>query len=348
MNITFTKEKTSFVSIPSWFLETYLTKMQPQHLKVYLFLQASNQKDKSINIEAIASNLEMTQSEVQSSLQFLNQKDIINVSTTNSDHFEITFNTHEPAISMVTKEPIKNTQITKTTLSHFENKPIYTPEEIDRYMEADSSAKELLRTAENYFGRPLSFPEASTIMSLYDWLNMSLDLIYFLLEYCANNQKTDVRYIEKVAVNWCEIKITTIEEAQMQIAATKQYYNILSEAGISTSKINYNHQNMINDWLEKFSIMVIYEACKVMTLQASNPSLNYLNQILTTWHEKGVQTVEDAQAVIADYQNNKPRKPKNTNNKVSRFNNMLSRTYDYDELAKLEIAYHEKLRTGQI
>ena len=47
-----------------------------------------------------------------------------------------------------------------------------------------------------------------------------LTLILILMEYCISKGKSDSRYIEKVALSWHDLKITTVEQAQNLIKKT--------------------------------------------------------------------------------------------------------------------------------
>lgn len=43
---------------------------------------------------------------------------------------------------------------------------------------------------------------------------MSGELIEYLVEYCVSNQHTSLRYMEKVAINWTEQGISTVDAAK--------------------------------------------------------------------------------------------------------------------------------------
>ena len=72
----------------------------------------------------------------------------------------------------------------------------------------------LYYVAEIYFQRNLSSAELSMIDYFVNDLNMSADLVEYLLEYCIGKGHTSVRYMETVAQNWIAKNITTVQQAK--------------------------------------------------------------------------------------------------------------------------------------
>lgn len=59
-----------------------------------------------------------------------------------------------------------------------------------------------------------SVKQVETLEYMYKHLNMSADLIEYLLEYCADKKKTTYQYMGTVALNWHEQGITTVRQAK--------------------------------------------------------------------------------------------------------------------------------------
>ena len=70
--------------------------------------------------------------------------------------------------------------------------------------------------------------------------DFSSELILILIEYCVSKGKSDYRYIEKVAMAWNDMKITTVEQAQNYIKKTEDKWikirKILTYLGIKNLK----------------------------------------------------------------------------------------------------------------
>ena len=124
--------------------------------------------------------------------------------------------------------------------------------------------KELLFVAEQYLGKTLSATDIEAITYFYETLDMSADLIEYLIEYCVENGHKSIHYIQKVALSWHEQKIQTVEAAKScAILYNKNCYSILNAYGIkgrapASSEIAY-----IRKWNDEygFSLDIILEAC---------------------------------------------------------------------------------------
>ena len=83
-------------------------------------------------------------------------------------------------------------------------------QELHRFSESDDGTQ-LIFIIQQYLGRPLSASDLNTIYYFYDDLGFSRDLIEYLFEYCVSNGHTHMRYIEKVALSWADLHITTAD-----------------------------------------------------------------------------------------------------------------------------------------
>ena len=176
----------------------------------------------------------------------------------------------------------------------------------------------LYYVAEIYFQRNLSSAELSMIDYFVNDLNMSADLVEYLLEYCIGKGHTSVRYMETVAQNWIAKNITTVQQAKDESRSFGGDYTvILRELGL-TRKPAPAETVLMDKWLSEyaFSLDLIKEACRRTVLQASSPSLSYTDSILTRWHNASVRSLRDVALLDADHEASKSdqknaEKPKN-------------------------------------
>ena len=176
----------------------------------------------------------------------------------------------------------------------------------------------LYYVAEIYFQRNLSSAELSMIDYFVNDLNMSADLVEYLLEYCIGKGHTSVRYMETVAQNWIAKNITTVQQAKDESRSFGGDYTvILRELGL-TRKPAPAETALMDKWLSEyaFSLDLIKEACRRTVLQASSPSLSYTDSILTRWHNASVRSLRDVALLDADHEASKSdqknaEKPKN-------------------------------------
>lgn len=202
--------------------------------------------------------------------------------------------------------------------------------------------KELLFVAEQYLGKTLSATEMKVITYLYEALEMSADLIEYLIEYCVENNHKSIHYIQKVALSWHEQNITTVEQAKCNaLLYSKNCYSVLNAYGIKGRAPAASEITYIRRWNEEycFSLDVILEACSRTMNAIHQPSFDYTESILKSWHNKGVHSLKDVAAIDAAYlkgkelakNKQKKNRPEHSGN---RFNNFDSRSYDMNDLER--------------
>ena len=349
----------TYVHIPYWFITDYMPKALSGDLKVYLYLFALSSDPKGVHLplEEVSQKLDMLYSELLQALRHWHKKKVVHFEEISSEeyHLEFYLEKPEPETKLVEKQvtPVhSHSSINKSVITH--TRPEYGVDEINYYLKSSPEVTALFKIAEQYLGRLLTTTDQKIIFSFYDWLHMPFELIEFLIEYCASNNHKAIHYIEKVAISWANQGIFTVEQAKEKVAQHKQYYQVLSALGCSKDNVTAVERDCINKWLStyNFSMNIILEACKRTVMQTSKPSLNYTDRILTSWYNDKVQSVEDIakldkareskKAITKAYTTTEaPRPPKPT-----KFNNIYSHNWDFDELEKLEREYIERTLNG--
>jgi len=149
--------------------------------------------------------------------------------------------------------------------------------------------KQLLYIAESYLKKTLTASEINTIFYLQEGLGFSSDLIDYLIEYCANNDHSNMKYIEKVALAWHENGITTVEQAKSATAmCSKHALTVSKHFGIGDRKFTPAELDMIKRWSDEynFSDELIAEACKRTVLNMGKPNFSYAEGIFKKWKVK--------------------------------------------------------------
>lgn len=203
--------------------------------------------------------------------------------------------------------------------------------------------KELLFVAEQYLGKTLSATDINAITYFYETLQMSADLIEYLIEYCVENGHKSIHYIQKVALSWHSQDIRTAEQAKTNsVLYNKNCYSILNAYGIKGRAPAASEIAYIRKWHEEyaFSLEIILEACDRTMNMIHQPNFEYTDSILKNWYKKNVHTLEDvsvldaaftrAKADKARQQTTQPSKPSGRN----KFNNFENRSYDMNDLER--------------
>ena len=147
-----------------------------------------------------------------------------------------------------------------------EIKNSYTPEDIEKFA-ADGRSKTLITAAQLYYGRALGTTEIQSLMYLSYSLEMSVELIDYLMQYCIENNKKSFYEIEKTAVIWKDAGIDTPESAKQFVKGENcdpdaREKSILAMMG-RTGNISPAELDAVRQWTGTygFSDEVIREAC---------------------------------------------------------------------------------------
>lgn len=248
-------------------------------------------------------------------------------------------------------QPVKSAPMDYSAVSDMQVTPInvvpmavktYSPSQVKELSEKDDFNM-VLYAVSAYLGKPLSSSELSSIAYFYDTLHFPADLIDYLVEYCVGRDKKSMRYIEKVALAWADLGISTVAEAKAEVASHNETtYSVLNAFGITNRSAGRSERDFINKWTDVycFSNDIIIEACN-RTLKATHqPSFEYADSILSRWQDANVKTADDIKRIDEEYEQNRQSrfaKRSNSSNNVvakssNRFNNFHQRDTDIDSL----------------
>lgn len=215
----------------------------------------------------------------------------------------------------------------------------YTLDEISTFRK-DPDISELFFVVETYMKRPLTQNDVCTVLFWHEELHFSTELIVYLLEYCISKGHSSMRYLDKVALGWHEKGIHTVEQAKEDAAIHSQaYYGVMKAFGITGRSLVESEISYIKKWTKEygFELPLIQEACSRTMTAIHQPSFEYTDSILSSWHKNQVHTMADIQKLDAAYSKTRKVTVKTTDTpaKKNAFNNFNQRNYDYDKLEEL-------------
>ena len=308
------------------FIDRYMPKANGEYVKVYLMLL--RHLDESASLPApsrLADLLECTEKDILRAFKYWEGQGLLEYKEEAPDRSlqaEVS-----PSEASLTVAPVSGTDKSVNTGKHGNRKEF----------------KELLFVAEQNLGKTLSATDINAITYFYETLQMSADLIEYLIEYCVENGHKSIHYIQKVALSWHSQDIRTAEQAKTNsVLYNKNCYSILNAYGIKGRAPAASEIAYIRKWHEEyaFSLEIILEACDRTMNMIHQPNFEYTDSILKNWYKKNVHTLEDvsvldaaftrAKADKARQQTTQPSKPSGRN----KFNNFENRSYDMNDLER--------------
>lgn len=308
------------------FIDRYMPKANGEYVKVYLMLL--RHLDESASLPApsrLADLLECTEKDILRAFKYWEGQGLLEYKEEAPDRSlqaEVS-----PSEASLTVAPVSGTDKSVNTRKHGNRKEF----------------KELLFVAEQYLGKTLSATDINAITYFYETLQMSADLIEYLIEYCVENGHKSIHYIQKVALSWHSQDIRTVEQAKTNsVLYNKNCYSILNAYGIKGRAPAASEIVYIRKWHEEyaFSLEIILEACDRTMNMIHQPNFEYTDSILKNWYKKNVHTLEDVSVLDAAFtrakadkvrqQTTQPSKPSGRN----KFNNFENRSYDMNDLER--------------
>ena len=207
----------------------------------------------------------------------------------------------------------------------------------------DENFRDLMLQAEAYFKRTPSQADTDMLIYVYDDLGFEVDLIEYLLEYCATIGKTRPNYVQAVAVNWYERGISDRKAAKEYTDSFNSLYRmIFKELGITNRAVpTPAEMGYIKMWQNEFGYGedIIGEACRrAIITRPNSATFAYVNGILDKWHSDNVKTLKDIEAADDRFEKSK-KKSTGTEGRLGAFGNYKQSSTDeeWDELTKMYI-----------
>lgn len=329
--------------IPNTFFDEYLPRANGEFLKIYLYLlRWLSNSDHTISLSGIADTFFMTENDVTRALKYWESEGLLHLS------FD-----PDGSINGICLNAITSSQMdaevpsvpadTASAASHGSGIQPHSTQELHHFSESDDGAQ-LIFIIQQYLGRPLNPTDLNTICYFYDDLGFSRDLIEYLFEYCVSNGHTHMRYIEKVALSWASLHITTADEARTQSEShQKACFAVLKAFGLGGRMPAAGETEYITKWTRTygFSLELILEACRRTMMAVHTPSFEYTDKILSNWKSLGAYTMSEVlaadkarsaqKAAAPAKQRPAVKQPRPSSNKFHNFN---QRSYDYAALEK--------------
>jgi len=343
-----------------------MPKANGEFIKVYLFLlRHIDNLDSCISIPAIADRLNNTETDIIRAIKYWENQGLLNLDrdsdenivnlefcSTPSLNYKVKRNHLElsqpPASSRAAVDETNREPAFTTPVTSVPEPPI--PFEPYKAKKSAEELKTVLHITELYLGKPISSTEAESIIYLYEDLDMSADLIEYLIGTCVDNGNKSISYINKVAFDWHDKGIRTVKEAKIESRKyNKIYSTVLNTFGIVNRGLAKQEINYIDKWTNQynFDLEIIEEACDRTIFHTSQPNFKYADSILKGWYKNNVSTLKDIDALDQqhDQENSAKRaiesksngKPLAKSTRKTKDNYEKREDFDYDSFAEEQI-----------
>ena len=299
----------SNTDIPDIFFTEYLSQTNGDFIKVYLYLLFLSKYDKDIKINDLSKKLNLSFKTIQDAIKYWED------------------------LNVITK---KNTGYIFNNIQEIELHKLYkpkvslSPEAIKQTAQNQYRAKAIENINNEFFQGIMSPSWYSDIDLWFKKYSFDEEVMVALFRYCFNRSALHRNYIQAVADDWYNNNVKTYNDLDAYFEKNEKFSKLCKTI---CKKLGYNRMlseyesAYVSKWTTDygFSFDIIEIALK-KTTSLSKPSFDYLDKLLSTWHERGLKTPNDIQAFLLET------KQKNKNikelEKKTGFNNYDQRKYD--------------------
>ncbi|MBR5543038.1 MAG: DnaD domain protein [Oscillospiraceae bacterium] len=184
--------------------------------------------------------------------------------------------------------------------------PEYSQSDVAEFLGSDAEFKALVSFCEDKLGKILSTVDLQTLLGIYSWLGLPVDVICLLVTSCIEQTRKKfgpgrcptMRTIEKAAKLWAREGIFTAGRAEEYLSEQEKLgsdkMRLASLLGLQKRSLAPTEDRHISEWLRyEFSDELILLAYDKTVTNTGSLKWRYMDKILTTWYELGIKTVED-------------------------------------------------------
>ena len=305
----------STTKLPDVFFTEYLSQLSGDCIKIYLYMSFLAKYNKDIKLNDLSKKLNIPLKTMQDSIKILEDEKII------------------------TK---KNTGYIINNLQEIELHKLYapkvtsSPEEIEKIAQNKYRAKAIENINNEFFQGMMSPSWYSDIDLWFKKYSFDEEVMNALFRYCFNRSALHRNYIQTVAESWFQNKIKTFNDLD-KYYEKQEKLNTLEKTISRKLGITRNLTQYEEGYIEKWNIdfgynLDIIEIALKKTTSKSNPNFEYLDKLLTDWHDRSLKTSNEIQSFLIQM------KEKNKNIKTLEKNTGYS-NYDQRNYNNLDSFY---------
>ena len=267
--------------IPDIFFSEHLSELPGDYLKIYLYMIFLSKYGKDIKLTDLSKKLNIPLKAINDGMKFLEEHHLITKKTTGYiiiDLQEATLhNLYTPNLTM-SKEKIEQTSKNK------------------------SKSKAIEHINNTYFQGIMGPSWYNDIDIWFRKYCFDEQVMIALFDYCYNRSALHKNYVQAVAEAWGANKIQTWNDLDIYDQKQEKLKKIKNTIAKKLGKYNgltQYEEAYIENWVLDFGYdMNIIEIALKRTTFKQNPTFEYINNIITDWHERSLKTPDEITAFI--------------------------------------------------
>ena len=305
----------SETTIPDIFFSEHLSELPGDYLKIHMYLIFLSKYGKDVKLNDLSKKLNIPLKSINDGLKFLEEHNLITKKTSGYiivDLQELTLhNLYTPNLTM-SKEKVEQTAKNK------------------------SKAKAIEHINNMYFQGIMGPSWYNDIDLWFRKYNFDEQVMIALFDYCYKRSALHRNYVQTVAEAWSANKVKTWNDLdkyyEKQEGLNKIKKSIAKKLGKYNGLTQYE-EAYIENWVLNFGYdMDIIELALKRTTFKQNPTFEYINNIITNWHDRNLKTPAEITAFL-EQRKKQEKNTKDLKSQVSKTN------YEQRNYSNLDFLY---------
>lgn len=273
----------SSTSLPDVFFTEYLSYANGDFVKIYLYMVFLAKYGKDIKVNDLAKKLQLPLKTIQDGIKFWEEEHII---------------------------AKKNTGYVLNNLQEIELHKLYnpkvtlSPEELEKTAKNQYRSKAIENISNEFFQGLMSSSWYSDIELWFKKYKFDEEVMIALFRYCFNRSALHRNYIQTVAEAWSQNNIKTFNDLELYFDKQEK---IKTLGNTISKKLNLNRQlsqyeeGYVSRWNIEYGFNFdIIEMALKKTTSKSSFNFDYLDKILTDWHERKLKTPAEINSYLTE------------------------------------------------
>ena len=267
--------------IPDIFFAEYLPQLPGDYMKIYFYMVFLSKYKKDIKINDMSKKLSLPLKTINDGLKFLEENKLILKKTTGY----IIIDLQEATLNNLYKPNLTQSK-----------------ETVEQISKNKSRAKAIEHINNMYFQGIMGPSWYNDIDLWFRKYNFDEQVMIALFDYCYNRSALHKNYVQAVAEAWGANKIQTWNDLDIYDQKQEKLKKIKNTIAKKLGKYNgltQYEEAYIENWVLDFGYdMNIIEIALKRTTFKQNPTFEYINNIITDWHERSLKTPDEITAFI--------------------------------------------------
>lgn len=273
----------SNTEIPDIFFSEYLSQASGDYVKVYLYMLFLSKHDKDIKINDLSKKLVLPTKLIQDAVKYWEEQEVI------------------------TK---KNTGYIVNNLQEIELHKLYKPrttlsvDQLQKSAEDQHRAKAIEHINNKYFSGLMPTTWYPDIELWFKKYNFDEEVMIALFGYCFDRSALHKAYIQRIAEIWNKNNVKTFNDLDTYYEKQEKIKSVANtiskKLGLHRQLTEYEYA-YIENWLNEFEYgLDIIEIALKKTTSKANPNFDYLNKLLSDWHDRGFKSSIEVQSFLQE------------------------------------------------